>query len=117
MQGLSLCESWKPCVASWRNSCLTNNRSRFTHIPTRQKRERTGGPSQVFETFFDNVPVVRETVLEMRKDVTADPEVEWSPIHIEKIETLPVSKDTLLAFLNDGVGAFIKRYEIVETIE
>lgn len=89
----------------------------YTYSTATEAGENRWAFTGIRDIFFDNVPAVREAVLEMRKDVTADPEVEWSPIHIEKIETLPVSKDTLLAFLNDGVGAFIKRYEIVETIE
>lgn len=68
------------------------------------------------DAFFDSHAAAREAVLGLRSDIEADPEQDWRATRIEKIETLPVSAQTLLALLNDGVGAFIKKYEIIETI-
>jgi hypothetical protein len=68
------------------------------------------------DVFFDTFDAAREAVVELRSDIDSDPEMTWSPTRIEKIETLPVSAQTILALLNDGMGAFIKKYEIIETI-
>ncbi|WP_157628150.1 hypothetical protein [Ensifer sp. BR816] len=51
----------------------------------------------------------------MRDDLKAANE-ELPAFRIEKIETLPVSKANLLTLLNEGMGAFLKSYEIVETV-
>ncbi|MGV2184098.1 hypothetical protein [Rhizobium rhizogenes] len=81
--------------------------------PEEQRWAYTGIP----DNFFGDIHSARAAVLELRNDIIDDPDGEWPRMHIERIETLPVSQDTLLAFLNDGVAALIKRYEIVETIE
>ncbi|MDE3854418.1 hypothetical protein [Sinorhizobium meliloti] len=52
----------------------------------------------------------------MLKDIEAEPD-ETPGVHlIERIEMLPLTKDTLLALLNEGMGAVLKSYEIVETV-
>ena len=38
-------------------------------------------------------------------------------MRLERIETLPLTAETLLILLNKGVGAIIRNYEVVQTIE
>ncbi len=68
------------------------------------------------DSFFEDAETARLSVLDIRREVLRDTRDEWSPIHIEKIETVPVTKDAILALLNDGIETFIKSHEIVETI-
>lgn len=52
----------------------------------------------------------------MRDDITSDPEMEWPLMNLEKVVTVPISKTSILALLNDGLGAFVQTYEIIETV-
>lgn len=38
-------------------------------------------------------------------------------MQLEKFETVPVSKESVLALLNDGIGAFVKRHETIDTLD
>ena len=38
-------------------------------------------------------------------------------MHLERVVTLPVTKEAMVALLNSGVGAIVKKYDILETIE
>ncbi|RWB98679.1 MULTISPECIES: hypothetical protein [unclassified Mesorhizobium] len=66
--------------------------------------------------FFEDAESARQAVLELRAEIAADPDEEWFPMQLEKIETLPISKETIFALLNKGVGAFLKSYEITEVV-
>jgi hypothetical protein len=52
----------------------------------------------------------------MHDDIAADPDMEWETTNIEKVETVPICQSSVLALLNDGPGAFVANYEIIETI-
>ena len=65
--------------------------------------------------FFDSAEAARGVILDLRKAIVA--EFAWEPVRLEKVETLPLTAATFLALLNQGVGAIIKSYEVVETIE
>jgi hypothetical protein len=67
--------------------------------------------------FFRDEDEAREALLELRRDVASDPEDTWPPMRLEKIETLTISRETIFALLNDGVGAFVKSYEIIDVID
>ncbi|MCA1441253.1 hypothetical protein I6F07_13730 [Ensifer sp. IC4062] len=69
------------------------------------------------ETFFYDEESAREALRELRRDVASDKDEEWLPMQLEKIECLPISKESIFALLNDGVGAFVKSYEIIEVID
>lgn len=69
------------------------------------------------DSFFEDVEAARQAVRAIRKEVATDPVDQWSPVNIEKVETHPVTRNALLALLNEGVGAIIKSREIVETVE
>lgn len=65
------------------------------------------------DLFFDSFDAVRREVLRLRDELDDS----WRAVSIEKIETLPLTTDTLLALLNDGVGGILTSYEIAAVIE
>ncbi len=69
------------------------------------------------DIFFHDEEEAREALHELRRDVISDPVDDWWPMQLEKIETLPISRDSIFALLNDGVGAFVKSYEIIDIID
>lgn len=69
------------------------------------------------EIFFHDEESAREALRQLREDVESELENNWSRMYLEKIETLPISKESVFALLNDGVGAFVKSYEIIDTID
>lgn len=81
-------------------------------IPLEERWAQTGIP----DIFFDDREQARRAVIGLRDDVTADPEVEWPTMILEKIETAPVTQSSVLALLNNGPGAFIASYDVIETI-
>lgn len=89
----------------------------YTYSMISEMDEARWAYTGIRDIFFDTFEAAREAVLELRSDTESDPEMEWKPTRIEKIETLPVSGQTMLALLNDGVGAFVNKYEIIETID
>ena len=81
-------------------------------IPLEERWARTGIP----DIFFDDCEEARRAVMALRDDVTADPEVDWPTMILEKIETVALTKSSVLALLNEGPGAFIASYDVIETI-
>lgn len=69
------------------------------------------------ETFYETLEDARSEVAALRADLMAGEHDEVPPMQIERIETLPMSKANVLTLLNDGVGACLKSYEIVEVVE
>lgn len=68
------------------------------------------------EIFFYDEDSARKALCELREDVKSDPENNWPPMQLEKIETVPISKEGVFALLNDGIGAIVKSYEIIDVI-
>lgn len=69
------------------------------------------------EIFFCDEESARKDLYELREDIESETENSWSPMQLEKIETVPISKESLLALLNYGMGAIVKSYEIIDVIE
>lgn len=67
--------------------------------------------------FFDSAEAAQQAVLDLYNELADDPENDLTSMRLEKVETLPIMKETLLALLNEGVGAIVQHYEIIETIE
>jgi hypothetical protein len=67
--------------------------------------------------FYTDIEAARRDIVELRKEIVTDLVSPLWKIYLEKIETHPVSKDTTLIFLNQGISAFIKTYEVVDIIE
>ncbi|MGE0282578.1 MAG: hypothetical protein AB7P20_18470 [Rhizobiaceae bacterium] len=89
----------------------------YSYSPSTEPESERWADPYIPGIFFDDIHAVREAVMTLRKDITADPEMDWPAMRIEKLETHPVSKQALLSLLNDGVGAFLKSYEVVEIID
>lgn len=68
------------------------------------------------DIFYHTHEEARADIIAMLSQVEDSPDETPGLHQIERIETLPVSKDTLLALLNEGMGAFLKSYEIVEIV-
>ncbi len=86
--------------------------SRLQGNPREDRWAYAGIPDIFYHTYEE----ARADVMAMLKDIEAQPD-ETPGVHvIEKIETLPITKDTLLALLNEGMGAVLKSYEIVERV-
>jgi hypothetical protein len=83
----------------------------MVHDPEEPRWKETGIPDIYFASFQE----VKAEITRLRDDLKAADE-ELPAFRIEKIETLPVSKSNLLILLNEGMGAFLKSYEIVETV-
>lgn len=66
--------------------------------------------------FFHDEAAARLAVVELFAELRRDPEATLTPMYIEKIETLPLTKQNVLALLNFGVGPFVDKYYIMETI-
>lgn len=81
-------------------------------VPVEERWKPTGIP----DTFFDSYEKAERAVLEMRDDLTADPEMEWPVMNLEKVVTVPVDQASILALLNEGISVFVKDYEIIQTI-
>lgn len=81
-------------------------------LPLRERWKPTG----LRDIFFEDVEEAKRTVLKMRDDIFADPDMEWETTSIEKVVTVPICQSSILALLNDGPGAFIKHYEVLEII-
>lgn len=82
------------------------------HDPEEPRWAETGIP----DIYFGSFEAARAEVARLRDDLEASDEEVLPRMRIEKIETLPVSKANLLTLLNEGMGAFLKSYEIVETV-
>lgn len=67
--------------------------------------------------FFDSEELTRQAIIELLAELARDAENPLQPMRLEKIETRPITKESLLALLNEGVGAIVERHEIVATIE
>lgn len=71
----------------------------------------TGIPSEYFSDLDD----VRAAVIGMREEFEADGD-DPPVFKLERIRTPPLSKANLLILLNEGMGAFLTSYEVVETV-
>lgn len=88
----------------------------YTYVEARIPREERWKPTGLRDIFFNDYEDVRRTVLAMREDIAADPDMQWETTNIEKVETVAICQSSVLALLNDGPGAFVEHYEVLETI-
>ena len=88
----------------------------FTYSSDVEPSEARWRDDGIGDVFFGSVEIARAAILELR-DVVADETQHDSPtMRLERIETVPMTKDAILALLNDGFGAIVKTYDIIETI-
>lgn len=69
------------------------------------------------DAFFASAEVARAAIVVLRDAVAEERDNVLPPIRLERIETVPVTKEAMLALLNEGVGAIVRTYDIVGTIE
>lgn len=82
--------------------------------PIEEPRWRDDG---IGDAFFASVDKARAAVVELRDAVAEEPNYILPPMRLERIETVPITRDAMLALLNEGVGAIVGTYDIVETID
>lgn len=68
------------------------------------------------DIFFESAEAAKVDLIDLRKSIVADAEETWVPMQLERIDTLPLTKDNLLALLNNGVGSVVKKYEVLEIV-
>ncbi|ACP22420.1 hypothetical protein NGR_b09670 (plasmid) [Sinorhizobium fredii NGR234] len=95
--------------------CQGESLTFYTYARVDEGRDDRWAYTGIPDFFFCDEDGAREALCELRGDVESEDD-EWLPMQLEKIETLPISTESILALLNDGVGAFVKSYEIVEVI-
>ena len=61
----------------------------YTYSPSTEPESERWDYTGIPDIFFDDIHAVREAVMALRKDITSDPERDWPPMRIEKLETLP----------------------------
>lgn len=66
--------------------------------------------------FYDDRDMAKQALLELRADLLAGRDPNDSPLCLERIETVPMTAAAIMALLNDGFGAIIQDYAVVETI-
>lgn len=88
----------------------------FTYSPDVEPPDARWRGDGIGDAFFGSAENARAAIVELRHAVAHDPDFECPPMRLERIQTVPVTKDAILALLNDGVGAIIETYNIIETI-
>lgn len=88
----------------------------YTYSEAALPLEERWKPTGLRDIFFVDLEEARRTVLAMREDFAADPDMEWTSTKIEKVVTVPITHSNILLLLNSGPGAFVADYEILETI-
>lgn len=66
--------------------------------------------------FYEDEAAARQDLLALRDRLAGDPDNSYSPICLERVETVPMTRSAIVALLNDGVDAIIGSYEIIEEI-
>lgn len=89
----------------------------YSYARVDENRDDRWAYTGIPEIFFHDEDSAREALRELREDVASEPESSWPPMQLEKIETVPISKGSIFALLNDGVGAIVKNYEIIDIID
>lgn len=88
----------------------------YTYSPDVEPVELRWRNDDIGDAFFGSVETARAAVDELRRAVAQEPGHECPPMRLERIGTVPVTNEVMLALLNDGVGAIVKSYDIIETI-
>lgn len=88
----------------------------YTYSPEFQPVEPRWRGDGIGDAFFGSAESARAAIIELRDTVAHEQGHNCPPIRLERIETVSVTRDAILALLNDGVGAIVKSYHIIETI-
>lgn len=66
--------------------------------------------------FYEDEAAARQDLLALHDHLAGDADNSYPPICLERIETVPMTRSAIVALLNDGVGAIIGSYQIIEEI-
>lgn len=88
----------------------------YTFSPELHPVEPRWRDDGIGDAFFTNAETARAAIVALRDAVADEPDHDCPPMRLERIETVPVTRDAILALLNDGVGAIVKTYHIIEMI-
>ncbi len=83
-------------------------------FPSEEPRWKNDG---IGDAFFASAHNARAAIIELRDAVAQEPDQVAPSMRLERIETVPITQEAMLALLNEGVGAIVKTYNIVEMIE
>ena len=88
----------------------------YTYSPDDQPEKLRWRGDGNGDAFFGSAENARRAINELHDAVAYEPGHECPPIRLERIETVPVTREAILSLLNDGVGAIVKTYDVLETI-
>jgi hypothetical protein len=88
----------------------------YTYSPTFQSAGSRWRDDVVRNPFFGSAESARQALVDLREAVSNEPDHDLPPMHLERVVTVPVTKEVMVALLNSGVGAIVKKYDIIETI-
>lgn len=89
----------------------------YTYCSTDEDAASRWNDTGIPDEFFTDLDAAKQAVLELREEATrSDPETQWRPVRIERVEIAPIEGAAVLTLLNKGVGPLVRAYEIVETI-
>ena len=66
--------------------------------------------------FYEDEAAARQDLLALHDRLAGDANNSYPPICLERIETVPMTRSAIVALLNEGVGAIIGSYQIIEEI-
>lgn len=88
----------------------------YTYSSAARAGEHRWYDDGVDKEFFDNEMSAREAVETIFLEIGRDGEAMSTAMYIEKIETVSLTKENVLALLNNDLGSFVYMHEVVATI-
>jgi len=88
----------------------------YTYSDAAVPRDERWKPTGLRDIYFADREEAKRAVQAMRDDLAADSEMEWTVTNIEKVVTVPISHSSILLLLNNGLGAIVADYKVLETI-
>ena len=88
----------------------------YTYSPTFQSAGSRWRDDGGRDPFFGSAESARQAIVDLRKAVSSESDHDLPPMHLERIVTVPVTKEAMIALLNSGVSAIVENYDIIETI-
>lgn len=66
--------------------------------------------------FYDDADAARRDVIALRDRLAGDPDYRGTTICLERVETVPMTREAIIALLNEGVSTIIGGYQVIEEI-
>lgn len=87
----------------------------YTYSIAGTEREPRWDNDGINDVFFLNIDDARRAVVEIHEEISNDAYMGPMTIHLEKIETVPITIHSLLSLLNGDLASLIESYEIIES--